>query len=372
MSIQIKKAIAKLNSYRPEVKTSAKGQKQIRLSVNEGALGASPKAQAALLALGPNLHRYPEQINQDLVSGIAQTYKLDPKLILPSNGSDELIGLLATAFLEEGDEAIYTQYGFLVFPQAIRIAGGVPVVAQDNHLTVSVDSILQAITPKTKLIFIANPNNPTGTMISTSEIERLISSIPSSVVLVLDSAYAEYVPASCADYTDGATYVEKHDNVVMLRTFSKIFGLASLRLGWGYFPPAIMETLASIRPPFSVNTAAAHAGLAAVLDHEFLKKSQTHNQKYMAYMQEKVQLAGLESLPSCTNFFLIRFANADEAEAAHAFLGTRGIQLRRMVPYGLEGCLRMSIGTAEEMAITATAIKDYVDNHRGRNSYANL
>ncbi|MCE2516656.1 MAG: aminotransferase class I/II-fold pyridoxal phosphate-dependent enzyme [Alphaproteobacteria bacterium] len=363
MSITPKTSIRSLVSYRPEVTALPEGR-QIRLSVNEGALGPSPKAVAALGELGETLHRYPEQISQGLVKAIADRFSLKPELILPSNGSDELIGLLATAYLEDGDEAIHTQYGFLVFPQAIRIAGGVAVVAADDGLTVSVDNILAAITPKTRLIFLANPNNPTGTMITTRDVERLIAHVPSSVIIVLDSAYAEYIATNDPDYTDGAAYVETHDNVVMLRTFSKIFGLGSLRLGWGYFPPAILSVLASIRGPFSVNAAAALAGTAAVSDRAFFDRSVAHNNQWMPRMQDSITQAGFDVVPSRANFFLIRFRDADEAEAAHGFMASRGIQLRKMVPYGLPDCLRMSMGDDEEMAITAAAFKDFAETRK--------
>ena len=358
MAVTPKKAIADLVSSRPEVKASPAGR-QIRLSVNEGALGPSPKAQEALASVASTLHRYPEQISADLVHAIATRFDLNPDMILPSNGSDELIGLLATAYLNDGDEAIYTQYGFLVFPQAIRIAGGTPVRVDDKDLTVSVDNIINAVTDKTRLIFLANPNNPTGTMISKVEVEQLIAQVPSSVIIVLDSAYSEYIPHDDGDYTDGAAYVEQHDNVVMLRTFSKMFALGALRLGWGYFPQQIMAVLASIRGPFSVNAAASAAGIAAVGDLDFFERSLQHNEKYMPLMAASIMQAGFKVMPSRANFFLIKFADADQATAAHRFMAERGIQLRGMVPYGLPEYLRMSLGDEAEMDITAEAFKDF-------------
>ncbi|MEK9860482.1 MAG: histidinol-phosphate transaminase [Alphaproteobacteria bacterium] len=357
MTITPKSSIKSLVSYRPDVTPLPEGR-QIRLSVNEGALGPSPKALEAIQSMGAELHRYPEQISRDLVAAIAERFSLDPNRILPSNGSDELIGLLSTAYLEDGDEAIITQYGFLVFPQSIRIAGGVPVVAMDDDLTVSIDAIINALSPKTKLIFVANPNNPTGTMVEKSEIERLIAAVPKDVIIVLDSAYSEYIPAEDSAYTDGAEYVERHDNVVMLRTFSKMFGLGSLRLGWGYFPLPIRDVLASIRGPFSVNAAAATAGAAAVRDRDFFDRSLAHNNLWLPRIQDSINQAGFQALPTRANFFLIRFADPEEAQTAHGFMAERGIQLRKMVPYGLPDCLRMSLGNEEEMEITAAAFKD--------------
>jgi len=359
--LQPKTSIRSLVSYRPEVPALPEGR-IIRLSVNEGALGPSPAAVGALQEIGNKLHRYPEQIDRQLVEAIASVHDLDPERILPSNGSDELIGLLTTAYLEDGDEAIYTQYGFLVFPQAIRIAGGVPVRVDDDELTVSVDNILNAISPRTRIIFLANPNNPTGTMIARGDVERLIDTTPKSVIIVLDSAYAEYIAKDDPDYTDGASFVEKHDNVVMLRTFSKIYGLGSLRLGWGYFPPDILAVLASVRGPFSVNTAAAVAGRAAMLDRAFVEKSLAHNFTWMPRIQESIRQAGFEPLPSRANFFLIRFASDAEAAAAHAFMQSRGILLRQMAPYGLPSCLRMSLGDDEEMEIVTAAFKDFAQS----------
>ena len=171
-------------------------------------------------------HRYPAQQDEDLIESIALRFKLKPEKILTGNGSDELIYLLCTAFLNPGDEAIHTEYGFLVFPQAIKIAGGVPIVAPDDNFTVSVDAIISKLTPKTKLVFLANPNNPTGSMISDQELTRLIDSIPKSVLLILDWAYCEYVTSGLSD---AAKLVESNNNVVMLRTFSKLFGIAALR-----------------------------------------------------------------------------------------------------------------------------------------------
>ena len=355
--IKPKSALEHIALYRPDTSGTVSAN-PIRLSVNEGALGPSPKAIEALRQMGDRLHRYPEQIDTDLVAAIADYSGLDPARILPSNGSDELIGLLATAYCNDGDEAIITQYGFLVFRQSVTVAGGVPVIAPDEGLTVSVDAILNLISPRTKLIFLANPNNPTGTMIPRADIERLIANVPDHTIIVLDSAYAEYLDGGDQDYTDGAEYVEKYDNVVMLRTFSKIFGLGALRLGWGYFPPEIYSTLASIRGAFSVNAAAAIAGSAAIADKAFYQRSIDHNRHWMPRMQASILQAGFMPLPSVANFFLIRFASLEAAAVAHQFMIDRDILLRRMTPYGLPDCLRMSIGNDAEMELVTSAFKD--------------
>ena len=357
-SPQPRRAIKSLKPYRPEKGLSPEGR-VICLSLNESALGPSPLARKALARIGPEMHRYPEQVSADLVAAIAEVENLDPARILPANGSDELIMLIAAAYLEPGDEAIHTQYGFLVFPQAIKVADGVPVVAPDEDMTVSVDAILSRVTPKTRVIFIANPNNPTGTLLERGEVERLVASVPESVVVVLDSAYAEFAQADSAAYTSGSDLVDKHDNVVMLRTFSKLYGLAAMRLGWGYLPPSIFADLSKIRGPFSVNSAAVAAGIAAIRDRDFAEENLKHNREWMPKMQESIRQAGFEPMPSHCNFFLIRFSGPEEAAAAREFMRGQGILLRSMVPYNLPDCLRMSLGTAEEMEITAAAFKDF-------------
>lgn len=361
MTITPKSSVQSLVSYRPDVTPLPEGR-QIRLSVNEGALGPSPKAVEALQTIGAELHRYPEQISRDLVNAIAERFDLNPDHILPSNGSDELIGLLCTAYLENGDEAIITQYGFLVFPQATIIAGGVPVVAADEGLTASVDNILNRVTQKTKIVFLANPNNPTGTLISEEEVRRLHASLPSHVIMVLDWAYAEYVRDGMSY---GARMVEEFENVVMFRTFSKMHGLAAQRLGWGYFPDPIRDVLASIRPPFSINSIASALGVAALKDVAFQEKSLLHNEKWQEAFPRRMAELGYVVRPSAANFFLIDFSahNGPTASQALAFLAQRHILLREMTPYQLDDYLRMSIGTDEEMEIVLEAFAALMDSN---------
>ena len=353
-----KSAITQLDAYRPDL-AGGDTSVAIRLSVNEGALGTSPKVREAIKHASTTdvLHRYPDQISHTLTQAIADFTGLDAARILPANGSDELISLLASAYINAGDEAIITQYGFLVFRQVIEVAGGTAVVAKDKNMTASVDAIIAAITSRTKLIFLANPNNPTGTALKRQDLARLIANIPPEIVLVIDGAYAEYRHGD-AEYSDGAEFVESHANVVMLRTFSKIFGLAGLRLGWGYFPPDIYATLAKIRPAFSVNAIAAIAGTAAIQDRDFFDKSLAHNAHWLLQIQDSLRQAGFTPLPTTANFFLLKFASASQADAAHAFLLRRGILLRKMAGYGLPAYLRMSIGTKDEMIQVAHAFKD--------------
>ena len=347
---QPKAGIRSLLSYRPSFGEAKEGR-LIRLSANEGALGASPHVFKALQTSGMTPHRYPEVQDQNLNAAIAERYGLDASRILSSNGSDELISLITMAYLEPGDEVVMSQYAFLVIPQATRIAGGTVVKADDVDMVTSVDNLLAAVTKKTKIVFLVNPNNPTGTMISMDEVRRLHTNLPPHVLLVLDWAYAEYLGPFFSD--EAARMVESADNVVMTRTFSKLHGLAGLRLGWAYCSPELLTTLASIRGPFSVNQMAFRAGIAAVQDREFQKKSVAHNDKWISAMCPFLEQLGLEVMPSSTNFILFRFDpnSGPSAQQASDFFAAQNILLRTMEPYGLGDCLRMSIGTDEEMAV---------------------
>ena len=262
-----KNSILELNSYNPNFGKS-NANKLIRLSANENPLGCSPNI---LKEINLNeLNRYPPQHSDSLTESISQTFKIDKNKIILGNGSDELISIIAQSFLNFNDEAIYTEFGFLQFPQSIAIAGGKAIKAKDNELTASVDNILASINKKTRLIFLANANNPTGTFIPKSEVIRLVKSIPKNIILVYDSAYAEYIDDT--NYTDGINLVEEYKNVVMLRTFSKLHGLAGLRLGWGYCCKEILNILMSVRGPFSVNSLAIKAGKIAIEDLDFQLK----------------------------------------------------------------------------------------------------
>ena len=349
--IKPKESIRKLISYRPNI-SEEKKTGVIRLSVNEGALGLGPKASKEIkkwVSKDYFFHRYPDQINQELIESIASTYNLNSEQIVLGNGSDELIQLLCTAFIDNDEEAIHTEYGFLVFPQCIKIAGGKAIVASDNKFTVDVNQILKLTSNKTKLIFLANPNNPTGTMIPSKDIEKLIRGISKKTILVIDSAYAEYVENS--DYTDGSRFVENYSNVLMLRTFSKIHGLASLRLGWAYCPIEICQVLKSIRAPFSVNALASVAGAAAIKDIKFQKKSILHNRVCKDWTIKELLKEGIDVFPTVANFFLINLLSEKNANNAIKFLENNKIYVRGMKPYNLSSFIRVSIGNENEMRI---------------------
>ncbi len=331
----------------------------IRLASNENPLGPSPQAIAAYEAEKNQLHRYPDGGAKELRQAIAESEALDVERIVCGAGSDELIGLLVRAYAGPGDEVLYSEHGFLMYPISAKTAGAIPVAAPEANLTADVDGLLARVTARTRLLFLANPNNPTGTYISESALRRLHKGLPDHVLLVVDAAYAEYVTAP--DYPQPAAMVEAADNVVMLRTFSKIHGLAALRLGWAYCPPAVADVLNRVRGPFNVSQAAQAAGIAAVLDRDHVARSVAHNQTWLAWFAEAVTKAGIEVLPSAGNFVLLRFAGGTaQAEAVLAETKRQGILLRGMAGYGLPDCLRVTIGTEEEMRATAEALSEAV------------
>ena len=357
--IRPKSSIADMVRYKPAVGGPG-NRRMIRLSVNEGALGPSPAAVAALAEGAADIHRYPQVDASGLVQTIGTHFKVDPERVVLGCGSDQLIQYLCLAFVEPGDEVIYTEYGFLLFPMAAKIANGVPVRADDDGFTASVDAILGKVTPRTRVVFLANPNNPTGTMIPDSEVRRLRAGLPDRVLLVLDAAYAEYVTAP--DYTAGIELVEETQNTVMLRTFSKMFGMAGLRLGWGYCPKEIADTMYSVNPPYGLNSSALAAGVAALNDVDFQQRSVVHNDTMMPWVQDELTKLGLEPFPTVTNFCIVRFPTdpTKNAEKVKAFLANRDILVRDMVGYGEPEFIRMSIGTEEEMRITIDAISDFL------------
>ena len=353
--------LEKLQTYKPNFGKS-KTNNIIRLSANESALGASLDAIEALKSFSKDLNRYPPQVSDELVSAISKRYSIDKKKIILGNGSDELISILAQTFLNTNDEAIYTEFGFLQFPQAVSIAGAKGVVANDVKFTANVDNILSKINKNTKMIFLANPNNPTGTFIPKKEIMRLHESMPSNILLVYDAAYSEYVIND--DYSDGSELAGANENVIMLRTFSKLHGLASLRLGWGYASEKIIENLMKVRGPFSVNTAAIVAGIAALEDLEFQNKSVKHNLKWMSWFEKELQSLNLDFQYSITNFLLIRFPcnNKHNAQNAEKFLASKGILVRGMKVYGLPNHLRVSIGNEIQNLRFLEELKIFLEN----------
>lgn len=341
-------------------KSSAPGAARIfKLSSNETPLGPSANAIAAYRSAAEHLQDYPDGSASALREAIGAAFGLDPDRIVCGAGSDDLLNLLARAYLRDGDEAIYTTHGFLVYPIATMGTGAKAVAAPEKDLTANVDAILAAVTPRTKVVFLANPNNPTGTYIPFDEVKRLHKGLSPSVLLVLDAAYAEYVQRN--DYESGIELVATTDNVVMTRTFSKIYGLAALRLGWLYGPAHVVDAVNRIRGPFNVNGPAIAAGIAAIRDSAHIEHSRQHNARWLAWLTDEIGRLGLTVTPSAANFILIHFPDSKgrTARDADAFLTRRGLILRQVSAYKLPNALRMSVGSEEANRLVVQALKDF-------------
>ena len=352
--------ILDIAAYVPGKSKGPAGVKVHKLSSNETPLGPSPAAIEAYRAVAGRLELYPDGSAGELREAIAARYGLNADHIVCGAGSDEVLSLLAQAYLGPGDEAIFTRHGFLVYEIAIRTNGATPVVAEETGHRADVDAILACVTDRTRVVFLANPNNPTGTYVPIEEVRRLHRELPPSVLLVIDAAYAEYVRRN--DYEAGIEMVSGNDNVVMTRTFSKVYGLAALRLGWAYAPPHIADVMNRIRGPFNVNAAAIAAGTAALKDRAHLETAIAHNDLWLEKVSAGLRDLGLEVTPSVGNFVLIHFPDEDGRRAAdaEAFLTARGLILRRLENYHLPNGLRMTIGSQEANEAVIAALKEFL------------
>jgi histidinol-phosphate aminotransferase len=334
-------------------------QRVIKLSSNEGALGPSPRAMQAFSKVAEALHRYPDGSAAELRAAIGRSFGLDPQRIVCGAGSDELIALLTKAYAGPGDEVLYSQYGFVMYPISTHAAGATPVSAPETGYRTDIDALLARANARTKICFVANPNNPTGSYVSGADLRRLREGLPAHTLLVIDAAYAEYVARN--DYGDGRELCDAFENVVMLRTFSKIFALGGLRLGWAYAGPAIVDVLNRVRGPFNVSSAAQAAGVAALEDLAFTDKVRAHNDVWMPWFAQQVAALGLEPLPSVGNFVLVRFpSETKSAAAANAHLNRDGIIPRAVANYGLPDFIRFTIGTEEEMRAVVASLTAFM------------
>lgn len=341
-------------------KSGAKGKKVYKLSANESPLGASPKAMAAFAAVGSQLELYPDGSATGLREAIAARYGLRAENIVCGAGSDEILQLLGHAYLSEGDEAIYSQYGFMVYPIIIQANGAVARIAPEKEFVTDVDAVLALVSDRTRIVFIANPNNPTGTYLPFDEVKRLHAGLPRHVLLVLDAAYAEFVQRN--DYDAGIALVAENENVVMTRTFSKIHGLAGLRIGWAYCPDHVADVLNRIRGPFNLGAPALAAGRAAIEDTEFVERAVAHNAQWLPWLTGQLQALGLEVTPSTGNFVLVHFPVETRLNAAtaDAWLIEHGIVVRRMEGYGLPAALRITVGSEEACKALVAALKEFM------------
>ncbi len=318
-----------------------------KLSSNENPLGCSLAVQAAISNVAKTLELYPDGGAYELRQAISAKYGIDADRIVCGSGSDEIFQLLGKAYLSPGDEILQSQHGFLVYRLVAQQSGAITVSAPETDLKTDVDAMLERVTDKTKIVFLANPNNPTGSYISYSEVKRLHAGLPENVLLVLDGAYAEYVRTN--DYSAGMELAGETSNVLVTRTFSKIHGLAGLRLGWAYGPAHIIDALHRVRGPFNVNSVAMAAGVAAINDDAFMAKSVSHNEDELARLMTAIEALGFKTYPSVCNFLLVEFEDREGRRSvdADAFLRNRGIVVRDVKVYGLPRCLRVSVGTRE-------------------------
>jgi histidinol-phosphate aminotransferase len=357
MTLSAHSYLSEIEIYKPG-KAKIGSKKAIKLSSNENALGSSPKAIEAYKNHIDEVFRYAEGSSEILREALAAKHKIDASQIVCGAGSDEIIALIATAFAGVGDEVIYCEHGFLMYPISAKRVGAIAIKVKEKNLRADIDAILSAITKKTKIIFIANPNNPTGAYLTDLEIKKLIKGTPKNVMIVLDHAYEEFVEKS--DYPNAIELVNEHENVVVTRTFSKIFGLASLRIGWCYSSKYIADILNKVRGPFNVSGSAQVAAVAALQDEEFLQKSKNHNKKWLEFFFE--ELAGnnkIKAHPSCGNFILLDFGSEEECKKVNQKLLENGIILREMGGYGLSNCLRLTIGIEEENLQVLEILKSF-------------
>lgn len=347
-----------LVAYKPGAHGRADQANVVRLSSNECPQGPNPKAIEAARASITTMHRYADGAARALREAIAGKYDLDPDRIVCGTGSDEILQLCPVAFCAPGDEVIHSQYGFMVYPISARRVGAVPIAVPEQDFKADVDAMLAAVTGKTRIVYIANPNNPTGTRIADAEIARLHAGLPSDVLLVLDGAYAEYIDDP--GYDAGLPLARTQPNVLMTRTFSKLYGLAGERIGWSYGPQGVMDALNKIRGPFNVSTAGQAAAIASIQDDAWAAHVRAENAVWRSLLFDALQALGLGPIPSEANFILTRFASNDAAARTVEALSDRGIYVRHLPNMGLADCVRFSVGTQAETKTLIAALTEIV------------
>jgi histidinol-phosphate aminotransferase len=327
----------------------------VKLSSNENLYGPSPRASDAFRQSAGELHVYPSTQHERLREAIGEVHGLDPERVICGVGSDEIISFLCYAFAGPGDEVLHTEHGFGMYKISALAAGATPVSVREKDRVTDVDALLEGVTERTRLVFIANPNNPTGTMIPEAEVARLADGLPEGCLLVLDGAYAEYVEG----FDAGLSVMETRDNVFMTRTFSKIYGLGGLRVGWGYGPLDIVETLNRIRGPFNLSGPALKAAHAAVRDVAYTERCRVLNAKWRDWLAAELDKLGVPSDASECNFILARFGSPEEAQACDAYLKSRGLIVRMVAGYNLPNCLRITIGDETACRRVAAAVAEF-------------
>jgi histidinol-phosphate aminotransferase len=360
MTIPPKPGILDISVYVPGRSEAAGAKRTFKLSSNESPFGPSPKVVAAYESAEPALGIYPEGTSRVLRESIAAYFKLPADCIVCGNGSDEILHLIANCYVRSGDEVIFSEHAFSLYKIATLENSATPIEVPEPKLVFDVDAVLKRANERTRIVFIANPNNPTGTYLTASEMRRLHAGLPKTTLLVIDAAYAEYVRKS--DYEAGIELVRSSDNVIMTRTFSKAYGLAGIRIGWGYCPKEIADVLNRVRAPFNVNIAAQKAAVAALADQAFVDGVIQHNDTWRAWLTSEIRKLGNSGIhvnDSVGNFLLVHFADAKRAAEADRFLMSRGVILRGCASYGLPQCLRLTIGSEDANRAVVAALKEF-------------
>ncbi|MEP5761684.1 MAG: histidinol-phosphate transaminase [Litoreibacter sp.] len=356
MTVKVQPGISEIALYQGG-KSSLTGMTDVvKLSSNENPYGPSPRASDALRQAAGDLHLYPSTTHDELREAIAEVHELDEDQVICGVGSDEIISFICYAFAGPGDEVLYTEHGFGMYKISALAAGATPVSVPERDRATDVDALIEAVTENTKIVFIANPNNPTGTMIDVSELERLADGLPDHTLLVLDGAYAEYVDG----YDAGLSVINARENVFMTRTFSKIYGLGGLRIGWGYGPRDLIDTMNRIRGPFNLSTPALKAAEAAVRDQGYVDRCRKENSRLRHVLANELAELGIPSDPSECNFILARFRDEAQATGADNYLQSTGIIVRQVSSYGLPHCLRITVGNEASCKRVVAAVKEFL------------
>ncbi|AUH34903.1 histidinol-phosphate transaminase [Paracoccus tegillarcae] len=333
----------------------------LKLSANENPYGCSPAATAAFQSAAGDLHRYPATDHGPLRRAIGEVHGLDPDRIICGVGSDEVLQFVAQAYAGPGDEVITTQHGFSMYPILAHAVGALPITVAEHDRRIDVDAIINEVTGRTRIVFIANPANPTGTMLTDEELTRLAEGLPASCLLVHDGAYTEFADG----FDGGASLVDRFPNVVMTRTFSKIHGLGGLRIGWGYARREVIDVLNRLRQPFNLSNAQMAAAEAAIRDTEFTAQCATENARLRRWMSEQLLQMGIDCDESHANFLLARFDSPEQAMACDAALRDAGIIVRLVASYGLPHALRITIGDEDGCRRVMAVISDFMADQRG-------
>ena len=356
VNIKPQPGIMKIDLYKGGASHLEGHDNVVKLSSNENPFGPSPNAVKAYLASGEALHRYPSTSHNHLRKAISKVLDLPGENIICGVGSDEIISLLCQTFSSRGDEVIYTEHGFAMYKISALAAGANPVVVKEENRTTDISNILSRCNQNTKLIFIANPNNPTGTMITFKQIQDLATKIPKQALLVLDGAYAEYVD----NYDGGAQLVKKMRNVMMIRTFSKIYGLGGMRVGWGFASKQVIEALQRVRGPFNLSAPALAVAEAAIYDQDYVIKCKEKNNITRDWLIKSLRELGLACDNSFTNFVLPRFKDQSQAELCDKYLQSRGFIVRRVDGYNLPEALRITVGDQTTSERVVNLIEEFL------------